>query len=99
MAELRAGGLALIINSRIPENIGRTVKLIRYLGMMKGNVMKVSMAAWECQSASGENLKGFMPTGAVRHARVIDCPSDWLMPIDGEDFQHEDEQQKELTHG
>ncbi|UYW03941.1 hypothetical protein C7K64_06890 [Klebsiella pneumoniae subsp. pneumoniae] len=32
MAELRAGGLAIIIRSRFPENVGKVVKLVAFAG-------------------------------------------------------------------
>ena len=32
MAELRAGGLAIIIRSRFPENVGKVVKLVACVG-------------------------------------------------------------------
>lgn len=35
MAELRAGGLAIIIRSRFPDNVGKVVKLVAYVGKIK----------------------------------------------------------------
>ena len=65
MAELRAGGLAIIINSLLKENIGRTVILTEYLGVIKGFVQQVDRPAWEVETASGESMKGLLPDGQV----------------------------------
>lgn len=99
MAELKAGGLAIIVKSRVGENVGKTVILTRHLGVMKGNTMNVSHDSWEVKSANGEKLKGYLPDGSVVSWTCVFCPSAWLLPIDGDDFQHEDERKKELTHG
>lgn len=99
MAELRAGGLAIIINSRIKSNIGKTVILIRHLGVMKGHAGTESYDSWDVRGASSNKLTGYLPDGSVVAWPTVFVPSQWLMPIDGDDFQHEDERQRELTHG
>ncbi|WP_313327748.1 hypothetical protein [Enterobacter oligotrophicus] len=99
MSELRVGGLAIIVNSQLKENIGRTVILKEYLGVIIGYVQKIERAAWHVESATSEVLKGILPDGEIINTMTCAVPSDWLMPIDGEDFSHEDERQKELTNG
>lgn len=99
MSELRAGGLAIIIKSRIPENIGVTVRLVKYLGIVKGILDGIELEAWNVEPASGGEIKGIFPGGLVAKWPSVNCPANWLMPIDGEDFSHEDERQKELTNG
>lgn len=100
MSELRAGSLAIIIKSRIPENIGITVRLIKYLGVVEGSMIDgESYASWNVESASGGNIKGIWPGGMIVEWPRVNCPSKWLMPIDGEDFSHEEKRQKELTNG
>lgn len=99
MSELRAGGLAIITNGVLKENVGKTVILKSYLGVIKGFVYHFEKPAWEVESASGEIMKGILHGGYVVDTKVLSVPSDWLMPIDGKDFSHEDERQKELVNG
>lgn len=99
MSELRVGGLALIIQSRIPENIGVTVRLLKNLGVVSGVIENKEFEAWHVESTSCVKLRGYLPGGLVIDTKEVNCPAKWLMPIDGEDFSHEDEHQKELTHG
>lgn len=89
MAELRAGGLALVIKSTDPDQVGKVVTLIQlvspgdFLFNRKRYVSKATGPVWLCEK----------PDAYVTH-----YPSQ-LMPIDGDDFQHEDERKKELTNG
>lgn len=99
MSELRAGGLAVIINSRIPENIGVTVRLLKHLGVVTGHTMSVAYDSWTIEAASNRKLAGYIPDGSLIMWPTVTCPSKWLMPIDGEDFSHEDKRQKELVNG
>lgn len=99
MSELRVGGMAIIVNSLLKENIGRTVILKEYLGVIRGFVQNVERSSWFVESATEEMLKGILPGKQIVNTMTCSAPSDWLMPIDGEDFSHEDERQKELTNG
>ncbi|HFK5622963.1 TPA: hypothetical protein ACG0DO_000189 [Enterobacter cloacae] len=99
MSELRVGGMAIIVNSLLKENIGRTVILKEYLGVIRGFVQNVERSSWFVESATEEMLKGILPVKQIVNTMTCSVPSDWLMPIDGEDFSHEDERQKELTNG
>ena len=86
MRELKVDGLALIIKSRIPENVGATVRLVEYLGVIK------------VESASGGNLSGYLPGGLIVAWPTVNCPAKWLMPIDGGDFSNELASDKEMSH-
>ncbi|MDU7377866.1 MAG: hypothetical protein E7L09_05770 [Enterobacteriaceae bacterium] len=99
MAELRVGGLAIIINSRVPENIGITVRLVKHVGVVMGYMMPAAYDAWEIESASGRKLSGYLADGKLVSGPASTCPSKWLMPIDGDDFSHEREREKELING
>ncbi len=92
MAELKVGGLAIIISCPWGKNVGKVVKLIRFLGVRKSDHTDESGPAWEikCESGISSDYGTFKVCGAFSRR---------LMPIDGDDFQHEDERQKELTHG
>ncbi|TCW07095.1 hypothetical protein EDF73_113157 [Raoultella sp. BIGb0138] len=88
MAELRAGGLALVINSTKPEQVGMVVTLLKlvYPGRFTLNgkeyCAKANSPVWLCEKPE---------------AYVTYYP--WqLMPIDGDDFSNEDEHQKEREH-
>lgn len=91
MAELKAGGMAIIIRSRFPENIGKVVKTDKFIGISEPYYVD----CWEVTAISP--LTGTLCL--VKKGDSAVAPAKSLMPIDGDDFQHEDEQQKELTHG
>ena len=102
MAELKAGGLAIIIRSHAsPCDLGKTVTLVKLLrpgdiydpednGELYRHADNIN--AWlvrgDCTlMCNGEAVKiGF----ALYSTRA-------LLPIDGDDFQHENERKKELT--
>lgn len=98
MAELRAGGLAIILKSRIPCNVGKVVLLIKSIGLVKGTMTDLFLDSWEVEGGSGNNLKGYLPDATVVSWPRISVPSAWLMPIDGEDFSHEKESEKQLQN-
>ena len=90
MAELRAGGLAIIIRSRFPENVGKTVRLIKLIGFDDS----LGGYKWKLTALSGL-------TGTLYPVKARDlCTglSQNLMPIDGDDFSNEDQHQKEREH-
>lgn len=91
MAELKPGGLAIIIKSRFPENVGKVVKTSRFIGVSE----PYDAICWEVIALTAL-------TGTLFPIKEGDCavaPAYGLMAIDGDEFQHEDEQNKELTHG
>lgn len=92
MAELRAGGLAIIIRSHFPENVGKVVKLVACVGEI--NHLLGHGVYWEVEAVS--ELAGTLwPVKLGFHglARAKN-----LMPLDGDDFSNEDERQKEQEH-
>lgn len=100
MAELKAGGLAIFVAGPA-ECIGITVETIKlilpgehYL-LPRCRMLNAGSARWLIKS---DRISTHLPDGSVIPDFSLANPH-WLMPIDGDDFQHEDEQQKELTHG
>ncbi|WP_154905690.1 hypothetical protein [Klebsiella michiganensis] len=92
MAELRAGGLAIIIRSRFPENVGKVVKLVTCVGKINHDLEPGIY--WEVEALS--ELSGTLwrvKSGSNGLAQAKN-----LMPIDGDDFSNEDEHQKEREH-
>ena len=90
MAELRAGGLAIIIRSRFPDNVGKVVKLVAYVG--KINYDLDPGIYWEVEALS--ELSGTLCR--VKSGLNGLALAKNLMPID--DFSNEDEHQKEREH-
>lgn len=91
MAKLRAGGLALIIKSRFHENMGKVVRTDEFIGVSEPYFVD----CWLITALSP--MTGTLYP--VKEGDQVVAPVSALMPIDGDDFQHEDEQQKELTYG
>lgn len=104
MAELRAGGLALIIDSATPEEIGRcvlTVNLIPVHGSFTSPHGRPSnnggdIPAWLVTGNVVAKLGKESPLWAGKGWALY--PPQYLMPIDGDDFSNEDEHQKEREH-
>lgn len=94
MAELKPGGLAIVISSPVPKNIGRVVELVEYWGVLNSQYTGEVGPAWKVKVDKEMILPNGRPsdlTGLIFSKK--------LMPIDGDEFQHEDERHKELTHG
>ncbi|HBW7671188.1 hypothetical protein ACVTGX_20945 [Klebsiella grimontii] len=92
MAELRAGGLAIIIRSRFPENVGKVVKLVACVGEI--NHLLGRGIYWELEAMS--ELAGTL--WRVKSGSTGMAQAKSLMPIDGDDFSNEDQRQKEWEH-
>lgn len=90
MAELRAGGLAIIIKSQFPENVGKTVRLIKLMGFNE------SLCGYEWMLTALSELTGTIH--AVKAGGSCTGLGQNLMPIDGDDFSSEDQHQKEREH-
>lgn len=90
MAELRAGGLAIIIKSQFPENVGKTVRLIKLMGFNE------SLRGYEWMLTALSGLTGTIH--AVKAGGSCIGLGQNLMPIDGDDFNNEDHRQKEREH-
>ena len=95
MAELRAGGLALVINSHSAENIGKIVKLLEFYGDGIG-YYRTRSDMWFVTPTISTLKSQFTP---VIPGERCSCPGAFLMPIDGDDITHEDEREKELVNG
>ncbi|MBZ7829921.1 hypothetical protein [Raoultella planticola] len=104
MAELRAGGMALIIDSATPEEIGRCVSLVKLIPV-HGSF--TSPQGRPSNNAGG--IPAWFVTGDVKAKLGDDSPiwagkgwslypPQYLIPIDGDDFSNEDEHQKEREH-
>ncbi|AER33617.1 hypothetical protein [Pantoea ananatis] len=101
MAELKAGGMAIFIAGPT-ELLGLQVDTMRYVSPGESITLPTGFRmrnAWKGRWLI-HNERIFVTLG---NGKVLDdyclCPGSWLMPIDGDDFQHEDERHKELTHG
>lgn len=104
MSELRAGGVALIIRSLDPSDVGKCVTLI---SVIDAGEDFVSPSGLKCHS--GKSKSSWLVTGDIcaearephRHPK---CDfygwglyeADRLMPIDGEDFSDEDIYEKDI---
>lgn len=101
MAEIKIGCLALVVKTyNVHENLGRSVVVERLIA--DGKRFRSPKTNGMCENASGEVL--YLVTGNIKNAFAGEdgwhlMRRNQLMPIDGEDFQRKDEQQKELTHG
>lgn len=100
MAELKAGGLAIFVAGP-HECLGITVETVQMI--LPGEHYQLPMcrlkntgsARWLVKS---DRISTHLPNGNIVPDFSLAKPQ-WLMPIDGDDFQHEDERQKELAHG
>ena len=93
MAELKAGGLAIVISSPVVENIGRVVELVEYWGILNSKYTGEVGPAWKVKVDKAMILPNGRPsnlTGLIFSRK--------LMPIDGDDFSHEKESEKQLQN-
>jgi hypothetical protein len=102
MAELKSGGMALILDSCTQEEIGRcvTTEMLCEPGTIimtpSGHLAKVPSES--CWMVTGNVSAGGTLGGKISHIHGwAFYPPDLLMPIDGDDLKHEGERQKELT--
>ncbi|ASC12963.1 hypothetical protein ACEQ9C_00010 [Klebsiella pneumoniae] len=96
MAELRAGGLAIIIRSPFPENVGRVVKLVACIG--EKNHQSGRGVYWEVEATAELAAELAGTPWRVKPGSACMVLAKNLMPIDGDDFSNEDERQKEREH-
>lgn len=101
MAELRAGGLAIIIGGD-PEASGTVVTTVKFVPAgvtesLPGNkkINNGGSGRWLIHS---DKICVRLKDGSILDDWSL-CFASHLMPIDGDEFRHEDELQKELTHG
>lgn len=99
MAELKAGGIAIFIAGPT-ELLGLQVDTLRYVSL--GESITLPTGFRICNAGIGRWLIYNERISTLSNGKVLNeyslCPAHWLLPIDGDDFKHEDERQKELTH-
>lgn len=101
MSELKAGGLAIFVAGPV-ELLGLQVETVRYVSA--GELITLPTGFRMRNSGRGrwlihnERIFVELSSGTILNDYSL-CRGNWLMPIDGEDFSHEDERQKELSHG
>ncbi len=85
--ELVPGGLAMIVGSALPENIGKTVVLVSRISadqdvVYKQAYYKSGIARWEVKTPNGERSLS-IPSfeGPIRQDSEGLCREVWLMPI------------------
>ncbi|WP_338524174.1 hypothetical protein VRB13_15425 [Erwinia aphidicola] len=103
MAELKAGGWALVVGGKESARlIGHTVELVSL--ECSNSFVRVAgqplffngtSARWLIRKSG---LKTALTNGSIVEGHGLVYP-EHLMPIDGDDFQQEDEKRKELTNG
>lgn len=100
MAELRAGGLAIFIAGPA-ELIGLVVITERFVQSGEMVILPSGRRFRNGGSprwlVNNERIYVTMNDGSIINDYSL-CFSHWLMPIDGEDFSHEDERKKELSN-
>lgn len=101
MAELRAGGMALVIASGNKNEIGKSVTLIRKV--LSGEFHQFpNGSSYAMNTNTGQSM--WVVSGDVSiytskpSGGMSIFPAKSLMPIDGDDFSNEDERQKEQEH-
>ncbi|KGA24920.1 hypothetical protein AO825_08335 [Pectobacterium brasiliense] len=101
MAELRAGGLAIIVGGN-PETLGvvvTTEKIVHHgerISLPDGRrFYNAGSTRWLVHC---DRLVTMLSSGSTLNDYSF-MFSHWLIPIDGDDFTHEDEREKELVNG
>lgn len=101
MAELRAGGLAIIVGGN-PETFGVVVTTERLVPhgdrISLPNGRRFSNGGSTRWLVHCDRLVITLSNGSTLDDYCLMFPH-WLMPIDGDDFTHEDEREKELVNG
>lgn len=91
MAELRAGGLAILIKSRFAGNVGKVVLVKRFYG-------EHALGDRDCWMVEVISPGMMGVNGPCKIGSEAACRSGWLMPIDDADFSHEKESEKQLQN-
>ncbi|MEG1856409.1 MAG: hypothetical protein RR231_13030 [Acinetobacter sp.] len=90
-SRLQVGGLALVVNSKFEENIGKVVRLVEYLDSRKSPFDNETRDYWRVEHsepAIGRNVFGF-----ESKSLFTNIPPQNLMPLG--DQQTQDELRKE----
>lgn len=99
MAELKAGGMALVFGlKKSIHNNGKSVRLLEIIQPKSDFTTPDGDIGFHHDDSAGWVCRGnIVSINGDAGWAIFDAKN--LMPIDGDDFQHEDERQKELTHG
>ncbi|KQG36996.1 hypothetical protein APC39_15540 [Acinetobacter pittii] len=73
MSRLQVGGLALIIHSSFPENVGKVTMLIHHLGI--SDCIYGEVDCWLVDASQLKTTNTSNPSGFSRH------PTKYLMPL------------------
>lgn len=103
MSELKAGCRALIIGVFYRTNDGKSVFVEQYVPngesfIYEGQRYADPIPLGDAWLISGDIIVRTGDTGEAKRLGFGLIPGKFLMPLD-DDFSHEDEQQKDLTHG
>ncbi len=100
MAELRAGGLALVLASGNQNEVGKTVTLVRVVS--SGEYLKFPDGCEYTMIETGQQIWVVLGDVSIYKREpsggMSIFPAKSLMPIDGDDFSNEDERLKEWEH-
>lgn len=104
MSELRAGCQAMIIGGFYRTNDGKSVQVVGFVPngaqfTWEGAVYAEPVPMGDAWLISGDLVIRDGDTGEAKRLNFALMPGKYLMPIDGDNFRHEDELQKELTNG
>ncbi|WLS81095.1 hypothetical protein Q3V30_21750 (plasmid) [Erwinia pyri] len=91
MSKLQVGDLAVIVSANVPENIGKIVELLIYLGPSKSDVSNEVAPAWyvKCEAGLVTTQGNKTMRGGVFIRR--------LMPLGGYENFHADLHYKEIA--
>lgn len=91
MSRLQVGGLALIIHANLHENIGKSVRLISFVGQYRSKGFGERDDFWQIES---DDIVLFSKgnTGIVCH------PAQYLMPLGDKQTQDELAKEKEIEN-
>lgn len=103
MAELRAGGLAMIIGGFYRTNDGKAVLVAGFVPngsrfTWNGEVYAEPVPMGDAWLVSGDLVARDGSTGEAKRMDFALMPEKYLMPIDGDDFNYEDQHQKAREH-
>lgn len=102
MSELKAGCKALVVGGFYRVNDGKAVEVIGFIPNGQQFEFEGQLYADKPPRGDAWLIVGDLTcqlNGDAQRMHFALIPGEYLMPIDGTDFSHEDERQKELSHG
>lgn len=85
MSKFKPDDLALVIRARVPENVGKVVRLIESYQMENPPPGFQAGTYWTIQADGGFTVAEFALTGGVVRAPFADIHESWLMPLRGDE--------------